>query len=249
MSSEQFVAFIWATLVFLATSYVTYFLCGKAVRRYNIRIAYSRKVMHVVTFALPWTLQQAFGLANCLPAAAAAACLVPFHFLIFAEPIRRRSTIVATMFLGLERPEDRPYTLWWMTSQFAATYAVYAALYAGMIVRGITAWMILPLLVMALGDGLAEPVGVTFGRHSYETVALNGGQRYRRTLEGSACVFVTAVVVLGIMHLWFTPMQFIAALVLIPITATVMEAVSPHTWDAPIMLMAMGLQLLAITYI
>jgi phytol kinase len=153
------------------------------------------------------------------------------------------------MFRGMERPEDRPYTLFWMISQFGATYAVYAVLYNAMIFRGVTQWMILPLLVMAVGDGLAEPVGVAFGRHSYETVALNGGGRYRRTLEGSACVFITAVVVIMLAYPWFTPLQFIAALAVIPLTGTVMEAISPHTWDSPIMLLAMGLQLVAISYI
>ena len=235
--------------IFFYVCYVTYYFCGKLVEVLHTRVAYTRKLMHVVTFVLPWTLQQAFGLQSNLRIAVLASFLVPLHLLIFLEPIRRRSKYVATMFRGFERPEDRPYTLWWMITQFAATYAVYAALYGAMIYRNITGWMIIPLLVMAIGDGLAEPVGVRFGKHPYTTTALNGKQSYRRTWEGSACVFITGLIVIAACYHWFTPRQLLAAILIVPISGTVLEAKAPHTWDQPVMLLGMGIELLAISYL
>lgn len=247
--TQTLVAFGWATFIFLDVSYATYYFCGKFVDWFHARVAYTRKVMHVVTFALPWTLQHAFGLADSLAAALSASFLVPLHMLVFLEPIRRRSKIVATMFRGIERPEDRPYTLWWLLTQYAATYAVYALLYGAMIHREITEWMLIPLLVMAIGDGLAEPIGVRFGKHPYRTTPLNGGRSYRRTWEGSACVFFTTVVVLLACMAWFTTLQWQLALAVLPASATLLEAKSPHTWDQPIMLLGLGLELLAISYV
>jgi len=236
-------------LIFFVACYTTYFFCGKLVDRFHVRVAYTRKLMHCVTFALPWTLQQAFGLQANLRVAIIASFLVPLHLLVFVAPIRRRSKFVATMFRGFERPEDRPYTLRWMITQFAASYFVYAALYGAMIYRNVTGWMIIPLLVMGIGDGLAEPVGVRFGKHPYTTTALNGKRSYHRTWEGSACVFVTGVVVTLACYRWFTPWQLFIALAVIPLSATLLEAKAPHTWDQPVMLLGLGVELLAISYL
>lgn len=247
--SQKLATIGWVAFIFLDVSYLAYYLCGKIVEWFHTRVNYTRKVMHFVTFGLPWALQQAFGLEHNVRAAFFAALLAPLHLLLFVEPIRRRSKIVATMFRGIDRPEDRPYTLWWMLTQYVATYTVYAVIYIAMIERDITNWMLIPLLVMAFGDGLAEPVGVRFGKHPYTTTPLNGQRNYSRTWEGSACVFFTAVIVLLLCVSWFTPQQWIVALAVIPISATVLEAKSPHTWDQPFMLLGLGLELLAISYV
>lgn len=235
--------------IFFYVCYNTYFACGKLVEWFNTRVAYTRKLMHFVTFALPWTLQQAFGLQANLRVAILAALLVPLHLLIFVEPIRKRSKLVSTMFKGFDRPEDRPNTLWWMITQYVATYFIYAALYGAMIYRGVTTWMIIPLLVMTIGDGLAEPVGVRFGTHPYRTTSLDGTRKYLRTWEGSACVFFTGLIVVAACTHWFTPRQLFATLLVIPISGAILEAKAPHTWDQPVMLLGMGIELLAISYL
>lgn len=249
MDRTQFATAGSLTFIFFYVCYVTYFSCGKLVDWFHTRVAYTRKLMHFVTFALPWTLQQAFGLQANLRIAILASFLVPLHLLIFVEPIRRRSKIVATMFRGFDRPEDRPNTLWWMISQYLATYLVYAALYGAMIYRNITGWMIIPLLVMTIGDGLAEPVGVRFGKHPYTTTSLEGNRKYRRTWEGSACVFITGLIVVLACSPWFTTRQLLVTLAVIPISGAVLEAKAPHTWDQPVMLLGMGVELLAISYL
>lgn len=249
MDRQQLISFAWATLIFLGVSYGIYYICGLLVDLYHAPIAYTRKLMHFVTYVLPWSLQHLFGFQNSLPAMVAAACLVPLHMLVFIEPLRRRSPTLSRMFRGIERPEDRPYTLFWLMTQFGAAYLVYAVVYAGLIFRNATGWMIIPLLVLTVGDGLAEPVGVTFGRHPYMTRALNGSRHYHRTLEGSACVLLTGCLTVAACSFTLTTPQLIAAMFVVPMSGTLAEAYAPHTWDQPIMLLVMGGELLAISFV
>ena len=61
-----------------------------------------------------------------------------------------------------------------------------------------------PILVSGIGDGLAEPVGVRFGRLKYKTYALFSKIKYERTVEGSACVFITSIIVIIFFQSSFT---------------------------------------------
>ena len=112
-------------------------------------------------------------------------------------------------------------------------------------------WAKLNLLVISLttiGDGLAEPVGVRFGRYRYETRALFTKKRYHRTLEGSATVFVASVLVLVFFRDLFTAPQYVAALLTLPLTMAIVEAKSPHTWDQPFLLGSGGTGVLLIKH-
>ncbi len=57
--------------------------------------------------------------------------------------------------------------------------------------------MLIGILVDGLGDALAEPVGIVFGKHRYRVRSFFSTRTQFRTLEGSACVFASAV--LGIL--------------------------------------------------
>ncbi|MBT3386561.1 MAG: hypothetical protein HN417_01375 [Desulfobacula sp.] len=96
----------------------------------------------------------------------------------------------------------------------------------------------IPLLIITFGDGLAEPVGIRFGRHKYETYAFFSKKKYVRSLEGSACVFLASIIVVMVFHSSFTQLQFIIALIFIPFLMTFVEAFSPHTWDTPTLFLA-----------
>ena len=108
----------------------------------------------------------------------------------------------------------------------------------------------IPIIINGIGDGLAEPVGVRFGRHRYRTRALFTSRSYTRSLEGSAMVLCSAVLVLLANFSAFTSTQLLVALLTIPIATTLAEAFSPHTVDAPlIFLSAGGLLVLIINYV
>jgi len=89
------------------------------------------------------------------------------------------------------------------------------------------------VFVSTFGDGLAEPIGVTFGRMRYQTRALFTTRKYHRTIEGSACVFLAAISGTITMMDHMTSIQFWAMLIAMPVCLTLTEAKAPHTWDNP----------------
>ena len=112
--------------------------------------------------------------------------------------------------------------------------------------------MFITIMITGLGDGFAEPVGVTWGAHKYQVSALMGGadRVYTRSLEGSCTVALSAFI--------FTPMcwflfpnatSFWATQLCLPVIAAYAEARSPHTMDTPFLFLACGAWLLAALYI
>jgi len=153
------------------------------------------------------------------------------YFLLFVKPIRERVNTINTGFLSVDRPEDRPYTLIWITTQTAACFLVSIPLYGYLMMINRMELIFIIILINGIGDGLAEPIGVRFGKHKYSTYALFTKKKYVRSIEGSACVFITSVLSIVLFSFSFSPNQFIVALITIPILMTLAEAFSPHTWD------------------
>jgi phytol kinase len=102
------------------------------------------------------------------------------------------------------------------------------------------------VLVAGIGDGLAEPVGIRFGKRKYQVRALFTDRRYTRSLEGSSCVFVSAVLAILILKSHLTDTQLLLALGIVPVTMTLAEALSPHTWDGPFLYLVGGVSLIAV---
>lgn len=215
------------------------YLTGLLVLKKGVKVNYTRKINHFSLLAVPFLLgiilrsppprggtgdyiMQIVGLLSGL-----------LFLALFLKPIRERVGIFNTAFRGIDRPEDRPYTLIWITTQTAANFIVATpiAVYLGMINKPELIFII--ILINGIGDGLAEPVGVRFGKHKYQTFALFTKRKYVRTIEGSACVFITSIVVVILFGSLFSTSQFIIALITFPIIMTLVEAKAPHSWDNP----------------
>jgi dolichol kinase len=227
--------------------YLVAFLCGLLVLRFGVRVNYTRKINHFALFFLPVFLASLFSYEQSLATVAMTGLIVMGSIGLYAAPIRERVPLLATMFSSFDRPEDRPYTLLWLQTQIAAGYLVIIPLVVLFARQGMPELMLIPILINGIGDGLAEPVGVRFGRHRYEVRALHGGRRYTRSMEGSACVLVTGIVTILLFRGVFTPAQFWVAMATIPLGMTLAEAFSPHTWDTPFLFLTGGLLLLGIT--
>ena len=102
----------------------------------------------------------------------------------------------------------------------------------------------IPILINGLADGLAEPIGVAFGRHKYMTKPLCGNREYTRSYEGSSCVYIISLIICLAYYHSFTYQQYIFICVLMPIIITITEAYSPHTWDSPLIYLVVCLLLL-----
>jgi dolichol kinase len=155
------------------------------------------------------------------------------YLLLLSAPVRRISPSCAMAFACLDRPEDRPYTLiYFMTSYAACTLIFLLFIYAG---GGFGPYAVVAFYSIAIGDILAGLIGCHFGRLKYATRALFTTKTYTRSWEGSACVYVTSLVAVLLMRSSFPAAEFIPALLILPVALTLAEAKSPHTWDEPVM--------------
>ncbi len=222
---------------------------GLLVIHKNVKVNYTRKINHFMLFFIPIFLNRDYASEEAFGLFALGAFFAVAKFIFYAKPIRERVPFIKTMFRSFDRPEDRPNTLLWLVTQTAAGYVVLITMSILFVNRGLMDLVLIPILIYGIGDGLAEPVGVRFGRHKYKTLALFTPKEYYRTLEGSFVVFLTSLVVIAAYFNYFTPPQFLIAILVVPILMTLTEAYSPHTWDAPTMFLAGFLSLFWITMV
>ncbi|MFX1260017.1 MAG: hypothetical protein ACFFAN_19380, partial [Promethearchaeota archaeon] len=159
------------------------------------------------------------------------------------------SSFINTMFLCFDRPEDRPHTLFWLWTQIGTIYLILIPMYIYFNAIEKVELLFIPMLINGFGDGLAEPIGIRFGKHKYKTYALFSKKKYVRSLEGSACVFIASLISTMICFPFFSSVQFIVALIAIPIIMTLAEAFSPHTWDNPFLYLVNALLIVGILLI
>ncbi|MED5530739.1 MAG: hypothetical protein VYA61_00090 [Pseudomonadota bacterium] len=163
-------------------------------------------------------------------------CAFGFVWTLFPFFFRENIYFLERCFLSFDRPEDRPFTLLWIFTQFFASIFIVISVAVSVEIYLGVSWEKIGLLVVCLsmiGDGLAEPIGVRFGRIKYKTYALFTKRHYFRTVEGSLAVLVSSILVIVWFRGLFTDQQFFWALCILPLTLTLTEAISPHTWDGP----------------
>jgi phytol kinase len=222
----------------LASLFTIQYCTGLLVRHKGIKVNYTRKINHFALFFIPVFLRSVFPHERSFVRFIIGCVIGTLILLIYFKPIRKKISIIATMFLSFDRPEDRPNTLWWLFTQILVSYIILVPAVIFFVQNGLAGLIWIPLLIVAFGDGLAEPVGIRFGRHKYETYAFFSKKKYVRTLEGSACVFLASIIVVVVFHSSFTQLQFIIALAFIPFLMAFVEAFSPHTWDTPTLYLA-----------
>lgn len=238
---NQFVKFF----ILIIISYIN----GLLVRHYGVKVNYTRKINHFSLFFIPMYIETISPYEESLGLFILGSVFGVFTLIIYIKPLRERLTIIATMFLSFDRPEDRPYTLRWLSTQIIASFLVVIPMIILFAQNNIMDLLLVPVLINGIGDGLAEPVGIRFGKNKYTTSGLFIKKKYVRSLEGSACVFITSIIVVALYYAHFSQIQFIAALTIIPIIMTIAEAFSPHTWDSPFLYLVGYLSLYAITSI
>ena len=217
------------TVILFSIQYVS----GSLVYYKGIKVNYTRKINHFALFFVPMFLDKFIPVKPSLELLIIGSILAVTGLIIYIKPVRIKSNFIQRMFLSFDRPEDRPNTLLWLSTQTAFGFSVLIPFIILFYTSGYEYLIIIPILVNGIGDGLAEPVGVRFGKHKYQTYALFSKVKYERTLEGSACVFITSVVVILFFQSGFTSSEFIYVIIIFPIVMTLSEAFAPHTWDTP----------------
>ncbi len=240
--------FLFNQLIKAILLYSVQYCTGLLVKHKGVKVNYTRKINHFVLFLVPVYVERHFAYEQSFGLFVTGSLLAILSLAIYLEPVRKKVPFISTMFLSFDRPEDRPHTLLWLFTQIAAGYLVLIPMIVLYYYYDLMYWIFLPILINGIGDGLAEPVGVRFGRHRYQTHALFTRKKYVRTLEGSACIFFTSVIVLAVFHAYFTTGQLIAAMIIIPPLMTLAEAFSPHTWDTPFLFLTGYLALFIISF-
>lgn len=238
--------FFYAQGLTVAIHLIITFLNGMMVKHLNVRVNYTRKINHFFLFFLPIFINSMLPFTQSTMSTLIGMGLMIAILGIYTEPIRSRVRWIGISFLSFDRPEDRPYTMLWLMTQVIAGSIVIIPLFIYFNSINMIPLIYIPILINGIGDGLAEPVGIRFGKHHYETRALFTSKRYVRTVEGSACVFITSIVTMVLFKDYFSGTQFMAALIIIPIIMTLVEALSPHTWDTPFLYGASGLSIFGI---
>lgn len=219
---------------------------GLMVVKGGIKVNYTRKLNHFFVFFLPFIIKIYIPFTENILTMVLMVTFSMATFLIYIKPVRQNVKLFGMMYAAFDRPEDRPHTLKWMFTQYLATYIVAVPLYFYFHSIGKPQLLLIIILINAIGDGLAEPIGVKWGKNKYKVKALFTHQTYTRSIQGSACVFITAVLVLLGFNGLFTATQLVTALLLVPIGVTLAEAYSPHTWDSPFIFLVGGVLLIGI---
>lgn len=207
------------------------------------KVNYTRKFQHFAAYAIPLLVK------SNVPGNSTLHLLwgdffTLVGFLVLIKPLRENFKPFMLMFNSLDRPEDRPHCIKWI---------IAGNVWPGLIMIVFFHWLfgayfgpdqqqlvMIFVLVAGVGDGLAEPVGIYFGRHKYRTRSCGTDTIYMRSIEGSSCVFLSTFAwIVYYYQSFLNGTQFWLCMAILPIASTIAEAVSPHTMDTPF-LMGLG---------
>lgn len=228
-------------LLILITLYGLSFFLGLAVTYKNFSVNYARKMFSIGFFLISaWLLtrpETAQGWVETL-----LSLIVPLLWLLsYLNVFRKKSRFLQICFSTIDRPEDRPFTILWLTTSLIVGYWILILMIKWLALYDAQSLIYITVFISTFGDGLAEPIGVTFGKHTYKARALFTRKMYTRSIEGSTCVALSAISIILAMNAYLTLPQMIAMFALMPIAMTLTEAKSPHTWDNPFMHLVGGL--------
>lgn len=221
-------------------------LLGRAVLAGRMQVHDTRKLLHFLLFLAPVAIGVLLPHKRTTLLFAVSGWSFLVSLMVLAAPIRGRVPLLQTAFAAIDRPEDRPHSLSWMISQLLACYVVIAVCLTWLKSYGQPDLIFIITLAICFGDGLAEPIGVRFGRHKYPVPSLVRSRRYHRSIEGSLVVLVCSAAVVALMRGGLPDGTFPMAIWAVPLALTLSEAVAPHTWDGPLMYLAGTAALVAV---
>jgi phytol kinase len=134
-------------------------------------------------------------------------------------------------FAGNTRPDDAPNEAFYFWSSWLLSILSLLAIEA--IFQDI-AMTRAAAIVVGIGDGIAEPIGSRFGKHTYRVPAIRAGKPQTRSLEGSAAVAIGAFLSIIVIMMYTTDQglyRSLAAAGSIGMGAAIVEAVTPHGFD------------------
>lgn len=213
------------------------------------KVNYTRKLQHFAAYLIPLISISAIPKTRLHPAGIIPhiweSLFVLLAFLLLIKPIREASRIFMLQFNSLDRPEDRPNTLKWIVLGNILPGLILASTFKQLFEQiNEPNLVFIIIFIIGIGDGLAEPVGIYWGKKKYLAPSWGLKKRYIRSYAGSACVYISSLIFVAMFFSDFNHIhQFFTALIVIPIIMTFTEAAAPHSMDTPLM-MIIGFSLL-----
>ncbi|RHY04955.1 hypothetical protein DYB25_010445 [Aphanomyces astaci] len=208
------------------------------------KVNYTRKLQHFAAYMVPLVIKSdyhgplALGWGD---------FFTMLGFLVLIKPFRENLSFFMLQFNSLDRPEDRPHTLKWIIAGNIAP-GLFILLFFKWLFGEQGALTFIIIYITGIGDGLAEPVGIAWGKHKYKTAGCFSKRKYTRSWEGSACVFLSGMVFPAIQYANFGSFtQVLIAMLVLPPTMAYAEATAPHTMDTPVLMIGCGVILYFIT--
>jgi hypothetical protein len=222
-------------LICFATNLITAYLLGRFVVWGKIPVFVSRKIIHVLFFFLPFLMSITVDRGLLTNFRSSLAFFAVLKLILYMQPIRERIRPLNYCFAALDRPEDRPHTLALLAIQKVSFIAIMSlGLYFTPEFNKPFLFYAIAYLTLTFGDGLAEPIGRTVKSYRYRVYSLFNTRENYRTVAGSACVFVVVFLLVFLIYPQGRP-EFLYQLLLAPVVATALEAVSPKSLDAPVL--------------
>lgn len=148
----------------------------------GVKDGYTRKVFHFLAFAsvavfLKYALPNEFTILMIMGMLTGGlACLSGKDFLWLK---------------GVARDSDQPHEVLYVVLPLICTFIWFSGGWK-FFDRSI---MVIATMCVAVGDAIAEPVGVRFGKHKYDVFSLTG-KKSQRSLEGSSSVFIMCAIII-----------------------------------------------------
>jgi dolichol kinase len=210
----------------------------------KFKVNYTRKLQHFAAYMVPLVIHSNFHGPLAL---AWGDWFSMLGFLVLIKPIRENSKFFMLQFNSLDRPEDRPHTLKWIIAGNIAP-GLFILLFFKWLFGEQGALTFIIVFITGIGDGLAEPVGIAWGKHKYKTRGCFSTRKYTRSWEGSACVFLSGMIFPALQYADFGSFtQVLLAMLILPPTMAYAEATAPHTMDTPVLMIGCGIILYMIT--
>ncbi|TMW66808.1 hypothetical protein Poli38472_014120 [Pythium oligandrum] len=211
----------------------------------KFKVNYTRKLQHFAAYMVPLVIKSEFHGPLELGWGDFFSML---GFLVLIKPIRENSKFFMLQFNSLDRPEDRPNTLKWIIAGNIAP-GMFILLFFKWLFADQGALIFIIVFITGIGDGLAEPVGIAWGKHKYKTRGCFSKNKYTRSWEGSACVFLSGMIFPALQYADFANFtQVLLSMVVLAPTMAYAEATAPHTMDTPVLMIGCGAILYAITH-
>jgi len=213
---DQFVIFFPISFCLVG---LIFLIAGLLKRKFNLKTNYTRKIIHFSLFTMGWLIGAIAG----FPALVIyGASIAPFGLLIVFSGDGN------FLYESVARPEDAPHRTIYLIVPYIASVlgAFLSKLFVG-------DFFYIGILVTGIGDAIAEPIGVKFGKHKYSVPAITK-LKAKRSIEGSLSVFMIGFLVsliffvirgIGILPLWI----FVS--IIVGLVSSFVEAISPHGLD------------------